>query len=114
MTEDIGESRFKYRVGVRRGPPSLRLLPAAGGAALTRTAAAHAHARGRVAQARADAALLEAWASGGAGAAALTLQRLRLEGLERAWAGRRLLVLPAGVQLEGPLPAPQARPAPPR
>jgi membrane protease subunit HflK len=90
------------------------LLPAAGGAALTRTAAAHARARGRVAQARADAALLEAWASGGAGAAALTLQRLRLEGLERAWTGRRLLVLPAGVQLEGPLPAPQARPAPPR
>ncbi|MBL8616966.1 MAG: EamA family transporter [Deltaproteobacteria bacterium] len=87
------------------------LLPAAGGAALTRTAAAHAHARGRLAQARADAALLEAWSTGGAGAAALTLQRLRLEGLERAWTGHRLLVLPAGVQLEGALPAP---PAPPR
>jgi membrane protease subunit HflK len=81
-----------------------RVLPAAGGEAVTRIAAAHGRAAEQVARARAQDALLRALSTGGAAAPALTRARLRAEGLEQAWGGKRLLVLPDTVTYEGLLP----------
>lgn len=81
-----------------------RVLPEAGGTAVTRVAAAHGRAAAAVSRARAHDALLRALSEGGAAAPALTRDRLRAEGLERAWRGKRLVVLPENVTYEGLLP----------